>query len=90
MNTMIKIASHYALTHPRKNAFPSLVLIALAIGLAQCLSLYAQYEMYKALLRFDFAMSYKISVSVITGLIYGGVGASCGAFLGGRLRRVAP
>ena len=64
--------------------------VGLAIGLAQCLSLYAQYEMYKALLRFDFATSYKISVSVITGLSYGGVGAACGAFLGGRLRRVAP
>jgi hypothetical protein len=64
--------------------------VGLVIGLAHCLSLFAQYEMYKALLRFDFAMSYKISVAVITGLIYGGVGATCGAFLGGRLRRVAP
>jgi len=64
--------------------------IGLAIGLAQCLSLFAQYEMYKALLRLDFAMSYKLSISVITGLLYGGVGATCGAFLGGRLRKVAP
>ncbi|HEY2841133.1 MAG TPA: hypothetical protein VGJ26_18400 [Pirellulales bacterium] len=63
--------------------------VGLAIGLAQCVSLLAQYEMYKTLLRFDFDLSYKISVSVITGLIYGGVGAACGAFLGGRLRKVA-
>jgi len=35
MNTMIKIASHYTLTHPMTNVFPSLVLIAVAVGLAQ-------------------------------------------------------
>jgi len=64
--------------------------LGLAIGMAQGLSLFAQYEMYKVLARLDFSITYKIAVSAITGLLYGGVGATCGAFLGGRLRRVAP
>ena len=32
---------------------------------------------------------YKLSVSIVTGLIFGGVGAGCGALLGCRLRRTA-
>lgn len=64
--------------------------VGLTIGLAQCLSLLAQYEMSMALFRLHFDVWYKVSVSVITGLVFGGVGATCGAFLGGRLRRVAP
>jgi hypothetical protein len=62
----------------------------LAIGLANALSLYAQYALYEVLLRLHFDLWYKLSVSIITGLIYGGIGAGCGVLIGLRLRRTAP
>jgi hypothetical protein len=62
----------------------------LAIGLANALAMYAQYALYEALLRLFFDEWYKLAVSLITGLVYGGVGAACGAILGLRLRRIAP
>ncbi len=62
----------------------------LAIGLANALSLYSQYALYEVLLRLHFDTWYKLSVSIVTGLIFGGIGAGCGALLGCRLRRTAP
>ncbi len=62
----------------------------LAIGLANALSLYSQYALYEVLLRLHFDAWYKLSVSIVTGLIFGGIGAGCGALLGCRLRRTAP
>ena len=63
---------------------------ALAIGLANALAMYAQYALFETLLRLYFDEWYKLSVSLITGLVYGGIGAGCGAVLGLRLRRTAP
>jgi len=62
----------------------------LAIGLANALALYAQYALYELLLRLYFDEWYKLAVSAVTGLLFGGVGAGCGAMLGLRLRRTAP
>jgi hypothetical protein len=62
----------------------------MAIGLANALTLYAQYAVAEVLLRLYFDTWYKIAVAVVTGLIYGGIGAGCGALIGLRLRRAAP
>jgi hypothetical protein len=64
--------------------------VGLAIGLAHGLSLYAQYELFEVLLRLYFDTWYKIAVSVITGFVFGGIGAAMGALVGLRLRRAAP
>jgi hypothetical protein len=64
--------------------------VGLAIGLAHGLSLYAQYELFEVLLRLYFDTWYKIAVSVITGFLFGGIGAAMGALVGLRLRRAAP
>ena len=62
----------------------------LAIGLANALALHAQYALFELLLRLYFDEWYKLAVSLVTGLLFGGVGALCGARLGLRLRRTAP
>jgi hypothetical protein len=66
------------------------VRVGLAVGMANGLSLYAQYELFEVLLRLYFDLWYKIAVSVITGLVFGGIGAAVGAIIGLRLRRAAP
>ena len=62
----------------------------LAIGLANALALYLQYALYELMLRLYFDEWYKLAVAVVTGFVFGGVGAGCGAALGLRLRRTAP
>jgi len=62
----------------------------LAIGLANACALYTQYALYEVLLRLYFDTWYKLSVSIVTGLLFGGSGAACGVILGLRLRKVAP
>ena len=62
--------------------------VGLAIGMANGLSLYAQYELFEVLLRLYFDTWYKIAVSLITGFVFGGIGRS--AMIGLRLRRAAP
>ncbi|HVU88564.1 MAG TPA: hypothetical protein VHD36_14685 [Pirellulales bacterium] len=64
--------------------------VGLAIGAANGLSLYTQYALFEVLLRLYFDAWYKIAVSLITGFIFGGIGASIGALVGLRLRRAAP
>jgi hypothetical protein len=64
--------------------------VGIAIGLANALAMYAQYALYELLLRLYFDKWYKLSVAVVTGLVFGGVGAGCGALIGLRLRRTAP
>lgn len=64
--------------------------VGLTIGLANGLALYAQYALYELLLRLYFDEWYKLSVSLVTGFLFGGSGAACGAVLGLRLRRTAP
>jgi hypothetical protein len=64
--------------------------VGLAIGLANALALYSQYALYELLLRLYFDQWYKLAVSGVTGLLFGGIGAGCGAVLGLRLRRTAP
>lgn len=64
--------------------------VGLAIGAANGLSLYAQYALFEVLLRLYFDTWYKIAVSLITGFVFGGAGASIGAIIGLRLRRAAP
>ena len=50
--------------------------VGLAIGMANGLSLYAQYELFEVLLRLYFDTWYKIAVSLITGFVFGGIGAA--------------
>lgn len=63
--------------------------IALAIGLGNALALYAQFCLATELYRLYFATWYVLAVAVVTGLIYGGLGAASGAALGFQLRRTA-
>lgn len=60
-----------------------------AIGGANALALYAQYDLYELLLRLYFDEWYKLSVSIVTGLLFGGCGAALGALIGLRLRRAS-
>ncbi len=62
----------------------------LAVGAANAGALYVQYALYEVLLRLYFDTWYKLSVALVTGLVFGGVGAACGVVLGWRLRRIAP
>lgn len=63
--------------------------VALAIGLAKAGVVYAQNELYISLYRLQFTQLYVVAVSLVTGLLYGGVGAGIGTMLGYRLRRTA-
>lgn len=61
----------------------------LAIGLGNALALYAQFCLVQTLYRLYFAAWYVAAVVVVTGFVYGGVGALGGASLGLQLRRTA-
>ena len=61
----------------------------MAIGVANGLSMYAQYSLIQVFYRLYFAGWYVAAVAVVTGLVYGAVGGWLGASLGFRLRRTA-
>ncbi len=63
--------------------------VGLAIGLGNAMTLYAQFCLVQTLYRLYFAPWYIAAVAVVTGLIYGGIGALGGAALGLQLRRTA-
>ena len=63
--------------------------LAVAIGLANMVTLYAQFCLIEVLNRLFFAPWYVTAVAVMTGLIYGTAGALLGARLGFELRRTA-
>jgi hypothetical protein len=83
------------ITTRRKSAYGpaarrSLVLrMALAIGVANMVKLYAQYCVAAVVYRLSFDSWYLVALSLITGLLYGSVGAAVGARLGLRLRKTA-
>ena len=63
--------------------------VALAIGLAKASVVYAQNALYVSLFRLQFTQEYMVAAALVTGLLYGGVGAAIGTALGYRLRRTA-
>jgi hypothetical protein len=63
--------------------------VGLAIGLGNAMALYAQFCLVQTLYRLYFAAWYIAAVVVVTGLVYGGIGALGGASLGLQLRRTA-
>jgi hypothetical protein len=69
----------------------SLVLrTALAIGIANALTLYAQYFIAIRFYRLHFDAWFVHAAAIITGLLYGAIGAALGTVWGFRLRRTAP
>lgn len=62
--------------------------LALAIGVANALTLAVQFSLFQVLHRLYFAPWFVGLVSLWTGLLYGGVGAAVGGQWGFRLRRV--
>lgn len=63
--------------------------VAVAIGVANAATLYAQFCLVQVLYRLFFASWYVLAVSIVTGLLYGALGAVVGAMIGSRLRRTA-
>lgn len=63
--------------------------MAMAIGVANMASLYAQFCVASVVYRLEFATWYLASLSLVTGLLYGGLGAAAGTMLGYRLRKTA-
>lgn len=61
--------------------------VALALGLANAATLATQYALQQVLYRLYFADWYVAAVALVTGLLYGGLGAAWGTRLGLRLRR---
>jgi hypothetical protein len=62
---------------------------ALAIGLANALSMALHYTISVFAFRLQLGLAYMLAVTLVAGLVYGGLGAAAGAVLGYRLRRVA-
>jgi hypothetical protein len=76
---------------PSPTAHPVSVLqMALAIGLANAGTLFAQFCLSQVLYRLFFSAWYMAAVALITGLLYGAVGAGLGTLLGWELRRTLP
>ncbi len=63
--------------------------VAMALGCANAVTLFAQYCLIEVLHRLYFATWYVASVSIVTGLVYGAIGAAIGVRFGFRLRRTA-
>jgi len=79
-----------AFRRPGATATPNLaVRMGLAIGLANAATLYVQFCLIQVLHRLYFATWYVASVALLTGLIYGALGAGWGTGVGFQLRRVA-
>ncbi|MGD9646693.1 MAG: hypothetical protein AB7U73_13350 [Pirellulales bacterium] len=75
---------------PRVAATQGQVLrVAAALGCANAATLFSQYCLIEVLHRLYFATWYVVSVSLLTGLVYGAVGAAIGTRFGFRLRRTA-
>jgi hypothetical protein len=69
--------------------WPLVLRIGLAVGVANMATLYAQYCVAQAAYRLVFPAWYVNVLSLVTGLLYGSIGAGLGVFVGWRLRRVA-
>ncbi|MBX9790798.1 MAG: hypothetical protein K2Y37_17915 [Pirellulales bacterium] len=84
----VTTASGFA--NPRTAPTGSQVLrVAGALGCANAATLFAQYCLIEVLHRLYFATWYVASVSLVTGFVYGAVGAAIGTRFGFRLRRTA-
>ena len=84
------VTTSTSFTRPR--AEPSagqIARVAGALGCANAVTLFAQYCLIEVLHRLYFATWYVASVSLVTGLLYGAIGAAIGAKFGFRLRRTA-
>jgi hypothetical protein len=69
-------------------ASASIVLrLAIAIGVANMATLYAQYCIAAVVYRLEFDGWYLAALSLVTGLLYGALGAAAGTVLGFRLRK---
>ena len=78
------------LRRPAPHASVSAVLrIAVALGVANAATLCTQFCLTQVLHRLFFAPWYVAAVSLIPGLVYGGIGAGWGTVLGYRLRRTS-
>jgi hypothetical protein len=66
------------------------VRVGLAIGVANMATLYAQFCLVQVAYRLSFADWYVAALSLVTGLLYGSIGAGLGVLVGSRLRQVAP
>jgi len=85
---LLGVTNGVGMRQPRRSATPGIVArMALAIGLSNAATLYVQYCLIQVLHRLFFATWYVVGVSLITGLLYGGVGAALGTLLGYQLRR---
>lgn len=79
------------LVHATSRVSTSLLIrTALAIGIANALTLYAQYFVSIRFYRLHFDTWFVHAAAVITGLLYGAVGAALGTVWGFRLRRTSP
>jgi hypothetical protein len=79
-----------AVSRPAERPRVGIVLrVALALGLANGATLTAQYCLIQVLYRLFFATWYIGAVALITGLLYGAIGAAYGVRLGYQLRRTA-
>jgi hypothetical protein len=65
------------------------VRVALAIGVANMAKLYAQYCVAAVVYRLEFDGWYLAALSLVTGLLYGSLGAAAGTLIGLRLRKTA-
>ena len=63
---------------------------AMAIGVANALTLYAQYFISMRFYKLHFDMWFVHAAALITGLLYGAIGAAIGTAWGFQLRRTAP
>lgn len=78
-------------TRPVGRLTKSLVIrTALAVGIANCLTLYVQYFNYIVFYKQHVDLWFVHAAALITGLIYGAIGAAVGTAWGFRLRRTAP
>jgi hypothetical protein len=76
---------------PAKRPGAAVVLrVALALGLANAATLYAQFCLTQVLFRLFYAGWYVAAVALLAGLCYGACGAALGALLGGELKRTMP
>ncbi len=73
----------------RSRAWDYAMRLGLALGIANGLKLYLQFQLSQLVFRLDFATWFVLSIALV-GMAYGMVGAACGALVGLRLRRTSP